>query len=81
MKKAYDYIFGANWVEQFRENYRVSTRSETRAFPSIAMFCENWGDRSIDKALWWDETPQGHDIWSRRHRNLTRFVLERNETD
>ena len=75
MKKAYDYIFGANWVEQFRENYRVSTRSGARAFPSIAMFCENWDAMSIDKAFWWDETSQGHDTWSKRQGDLIRFII------
>ena len=80
MKRAYDYIFGANWVEQFRENYRVSTMSGARAFPSIVMFCERYGTESIDKAFWWTQTPQGHNVWENRHIKFN-DCQEYNETD
>ena len=54
-------VFGANWIEQWRENYRE------RSFP------EDDGKRELEAAdddgcdvFSWRDTPQGYDIWVER---------------
>ena len=54
-------LFCANWVEQWRENFRERAFSDYEGMSELDIADEEGCD-----VFNWGSTPQGHDVWSVR---------------
>lgn len=58
-------VFGANWVEQWRNNYRDFPFS---GYENMSEF--DAADCDDVDAFSWDSTPEGREVWSPRHSEI-----------
>lgn len=77
---ACDYVFGANWTDQYRTAIMEHGSRMVRYESSIARWIRKTSEQSINYAFIWDNTPEGHSVWATRHNTISLWISDAKRT-